>query len=393
MTRADTVAREPGVRDPGAPRRPRAGPPVESASGEGADEHRDAPSTAGLDDEVSAPTAIAAPLAMRAAYCPRYGDPELIELRELARPVPAEGELLVRVHASAVTAADAMMRRGTPFYARAFLGLRRPRHPIPGTGFAGTVEALGRGVARFRVGDAVFGETTLGFGANAEYLAISEDGVVLEKPKTLSFAEAAVASDGALTALCFLEDVARLAPGERLLVNGAAGAQGSAAVQIGKRLGAQVTAVASAANADFVAALGADAVIDYGTRDFARSAESWDVVYDTVGKRRFGEVKAALAEGGRYVSPVLSLGLLARMLWSSRVGSRRALFSATGMRPEAELRARLEEVRSMLERGGLTLPIERRYPLAAIAEAQRHVEGGHKRGNVVVDTADDRGGA
>jgi len=322
---------------------------------------------------------------MRAAYSPRYGAADTIEVRELPRPVPAAGELLVRVHAAAVSAADTMIRRGTPLYGRFFLGLLRPRQAIPGTGFAGVVEALGEGVTSIRTGTAVFGETTLGFAAQAEYLTIPADGVVLPKPDDVSFAEAAVACDGAVTSLCLLEDNAGLCPGERLLVNGAAGAQGVAAVQIGKRLGAHVTAVASEGNHDFVTALGADAVIDYNARDFATGGERWDVIHDTVGTRRFGDVRVALAEGGRYVSGVLSLGLLSSMLWTGRVGSRRALFSATGLKPAPELRERLERVAGMLVDGSLRLPIERQYRLTDIARAHRHIDGGHKRGNLVID--------
>ena len=355
----------------------------------GTEGHRaDAGTAPGDARSVDVPTPSAAAATMRAAWCPRYGGPESLEIRELPRPAPAAGELLVRVHVSAVTAADTMIRRGTPFYGRAFLGFVRPRHPIPGTGFAGTVEALGEGVTNVEVGTAVFGETTLGFSANAEYLTVPADGVVLPKPGALSFEEAAVACDGAMTALCLMEDTAKLRSGERLLVVGAAGAQGSAAVQIGERLGAHVTAVASAANAEFVASLGAHAVIDYGTVDFAATGERWDVIYDTVGARRFSEARVALTEGGRYVSGVLSLGLLAGTLWSARVGRRRALFAATGLRPAGELRERLGRVADMIVEGQLRLPIERRYPLAAIADAHRHVEGGHKRGNLVIEMLD-----
>ena len=324
---------------------------------------------------------------MRAAFSPRYGAPDAVEVRELPRPRARGG----RAARSGARRRGQRRRHDDP-----------PRHaalrttfsralpsasgdPPPGTGFAGVVEALGEGVTGIEVGTAVFGETTLGFAAQAEYLTIPADGVVLTKPDDVPFAEAAVACDGAVTSLCLLEDSAGLRPGERLLVNGAAGAQGVAAVQIGKRLGAHVTAVASARNHDFASALGADVVIDYNALDFASIGERWDVIHDTVGTRRFGDVRVALAEGGRYVSGVLNLELLASMLWTHRVGSRRALFSATGLKPAPELRERLGRVAGMLVDGSLRLPIERHYPLAEIAEAHRYIDGGHKRGNLVID--------
>ncbi|MBY4677414.1 NAD(P)-dependent alcohol dehydrogenase [Marinobacterium arenosum] len=325
---------------------------------------------------------------MKAIVCPAYGAAELLELREVERPTAKDNELLVRVRASAVTAADTMMRSGTPYIGRLATGLRRPARQIPGTGFAGEVEAVGKAVTGFRVGDRVFGETGLNFGANAEYLCVAEDALVATLPAGISFEQAAPVCDGALTSLSFLRHIGQLQRGQRLLVIGASGSLGTAAVQLGKHFGAEVTGLCSGANRELVMSLGADRVIDYTREDFTRADLRYDIIFDTVGKSSFARCKAVLSDDGQYLSPVLGLPLFRHMLQTALAGRKKARFSATGMRPAAELRLLVEQLKALLETGALKMVIDRRYPLAQVAEAHAYVEQGHKRGNLVINIDD-----
>lgn len=314
----------------------------------------------------------------------QYGTPEV--LSPVTRPMPAPGptEILIRIRASAVTRADGMMRAGQPRFARLFLGLRRPRRNLSGTGLSGEVIAVGDRVSRFAVGDAVFGEAGLKFGANASHICLDASGVLMKKPAALSHEDAAVMCDGPLTSLNFLREVAALRAGQKVLVLGASGSLGSAAVQIAVAMGAEVTGTCSARNADMVAALGAGRVIDYGREDFTRLAERYDVIYDTIGVSSFARAKGSLTPSGRYVCPVLSLGLLGAMLRTAIAGRRKARFSATGMLKPDVLRPMLGTLTRMVEDGKLVPVIDRVYPLGDLIEAHGHMETGHKRGNVVV---------
>lgn len=313
-----------------------------------------------------------------------YGAPEV--MNPVTRPIPAPGatEILIRIRASAVTRADGMMRAGQPRFARLFLGLRRPRQNLVGTGLSGEVIAVGDSVSRFAVGDAVFGEAGLKFGANASHICLDEAGVLMKKPDGLSHEDAAVMCDGPLTSLNFLREVAELRAGQNILILGASGSLGSAAVQIAAAMGAEVTGTCSARNADMVAALGAGRVIDYGQQDFTREAKRYDVIYDTLGVSSFAKAKGSLTRSGRYVCPVLGLGLLGAMMRTALAGKRKARFSATGMLKPDVLRPMLGTLVKMVEDGKLVPVIDRVYPLADLIEAHRHMEAGHKRGNVVV---------
>lgn len=324
---------------------------------------------------------------MKAVIAKAYGGPEVLGVEDVARPEPQAGEVLVKIYASAVTQADVMMRTGTPLFGRVFLGLMRPKARIPGTAFAGKVEAVGAGVTRFAPGDDVFGETTVGFRAHAQFVAVPQDGLIETIPMSMAYDEAAPVTDGALTVHNFLTRLVTIKPGDRVLINGAAGGLGTAAVQLAKHLGAEVTGVASGRNAELVRQQGADHFIDYTKVDFTKGAERYDVIFDTVGKVPFRRAKRALTARGVYLSPVLSLGLLARMAWTARFGGKRAKFSATGLLPHETLGAQLKAVRALLEAGAFKTVIDRHYGLDAIAEAHRYVESGHKRGNVVLEIA------
>lgn len=239
-------------------------------------------------------------------------------------------------------------------------------------------------VSRFAVGDVVFGEAGLKFGANASHICLDASGVLMKKPAALSHEDAAVMCDGPLTSLNFLREVAELRAGQKVLILGASGSLGSAAVQIAAAMGGEVTGTCSARNADMVAALGAGRVIDYSREDFTRQAERYDVIYDTIGVSSFAEAKGSLTNSGRYVCPVLGLGLLGAMLRTATLGTRKARFSATGMLKPDVLRPMLATLVEMVEDGKLEPVIDRVYPLGDLIEAHRHMETGHKRGNVVV---------
>jgi len=199
---------------------------------------------------------------MQAIVCTKYGTPDVLKIKNLAKPVPKANEVLIKIEAASITTADSMMRSGSPWFGRLFIGLSKPKKPVTGTGFAGIIEAVGKEVSQFKVNDQVFGETSLGFGAHAEYICLSQNNLILHKPNNVSFDELAPMCDGALTSYSFLKDISELKKGHRILINGAAGSLGTAAVQIAHNIGAHVTGVCSASNREFVKSLGADEVID-----------------------------------------------------------------------------------------------------------------------------------
>ncbi len=321
---------------------------------------------------------------MKAIVCTKYGSPDYLQLKEVNRPTPKENEVLVKVHASTTTTADTMMRRAEPFISRLFLGFTKPRNDIMGTGFAGKVVAVGSAVRDFNPGDAVFGETGVNFGANAEYVCVPEDGLILRKPTSMSFEEAATICDGPLTSWNFMKELANIQAGQRVLINGASGSLGTAAVQLAKYFGAEVTGVCGPASIALVKSLGADHVIDYTLKDFTKGASKYHVIYDTVGKSSFARSKKVLTENGTYLSPVLNLTLLFQMMFTAIFGTKKALFSATGLRPVTELLPLLQEITKLMASGHLKTIIDKRFPLEKTAEAHRYVDTGHKKGNVVI---------
>jgi NADPH:quinone reductase-like Zn-dependent oxidoreductase len=327
---------------------------------------------------------------MKAAIVTRYGGPEVIRIGELPKPVPGEREILVRVVATVATPSDVAFRSGTPFVARLFAGLFRPRIAVMGDGIAGIVEAVGPGTARFRVGDRVFGSTGPGLGAYAEYRCLPEDAALAPLPEGLGFGEAAGLSDGMLTALPFLRDVAALKPGQRLVVNGASGSVGSAAVQLGRQMGAIVTGVCSGRNIETVTALGAHEVIDYKREDFTARRAGWDVIFDAVGKSSFARCAPALTTEGLYLTTVPDLRMLPAML---RKRGRRGRFAATGLRPSTDKSRDLAHLMGLYDAGSIRPLVDRRYPLEQIAAAHAYVETGRKVGSVVIDIHSEAPGA
>ncbi len=323
---------------------------------------------------------------MKAIISTGYGGPEVLVLKEVKKPTPKDNEILIRIYAASVTRAGTMMRTGKPYFGRLFTGLSKPKHPIPGTGFAGVVESIGSAVTRFKAGDRVFGESIEIFGTQAEYIALPEDGLVMHKPAGMTCEEGASVCDGPLTSINFLKDIAHIQPGQKVLINGASGALGTSAVQLAKHYGAQVTGVCSTKNIDLVNSLGADHVIDYTKVDFTKGDARYDIIYDTVGTLSFPRSKRALSENGLFISPVLKFSLLLQVLWSSFFGKKKAKFAATGLKPKEELRTLLEELTEIIASGKLKSVTDRVYPLSEISEAHQYIDTGHKRGNVVVIT-------
>jgi NADPH:quinone reductase-like Zn-dependent oxidoreductase len=320
---------------------------------------------------------------MRAIVQERYGRPSVLQLREVAKPTPKDHEVLIRVDATAVTLAECAFRKGDPFVARLFSGLFRPRIAIPGDVVAGTIEAVGRAVTRFKTGDPVVGSACATWGAYAEYKCLPEDGALARRPAGVTAGDAAALCDGFLTALPFLRDAAHIQSGHRVLVNGASGSIGTVAVQLAKHFGADVTGVCSTANVELVRSLGADRVVDYTREDFTRNAGAYDVVFDTVGKSTFARCKRALAPRGVYLTTVPTLTVMLQMLWTARLGNKKAVFAATGLRPPSAKAKDLVYLGSLVAAGTIRTVVDRRYALEQMAEAHAYVEKGHKKGSVV----------
>jgi len=323
---------------------------------------------------------------MNAMVYTRYGGPEVLHLEEVARPTPADGEVLVQVHASSANPADWHIMRGEPFLARLQMGLRRPKLAILGGDVAGRVESVGRGVTRFQPGDEVFGDLFGGqqFGGFAEYAVTSEASLV-PKPSNVSFEEAAAVPLAGLTALQAVRERGAVQPGQRVLINGAAGGVGTFAVQLAKHFGAEVTGVCSTRNLELVRSIGAEHVIDYTEEDFTRDGQRYDVIVDAVGNRSASDYKRALGPGGICtIVGYTNVGRLFRHILlgplSSLIGSRRIGLMGT-VKPNA---ADLEFMRERLAAGDVVPVIDRSYPLNELPEAIGYLEEGHARGKVVI---------
>jgi NADPH:quinone reductase-like Zn-dependent oxidoreductase len=314
---------------------------------------------------------------MRAVVYDRYGPPEVLRLEEVERPVPKDDEVLVRVHATTVNRTDCGWRSARPFFTRYFIGLRRPRRRILGMELAGEVEAVGKAVSEFAVGDHVFG--VKGFGAHAEFVAVRESGPLAHKPAGMSFEEAAAVCDGACIALSCLRD--GLAQGRSILVYGASGSVGTAAVQLAKHFGAHVTAVCNTKNVELVRSLGADEVVDYQREDFTKNGATYDVVFDAVGKHSFRRCRRSLKPGGTFVET--DLGFLWHVpilvLLTRWIGDKKVKIGVARYRKQD-----ITFLKELIEAGRYRAVIDRNYPLADVVEATRYVETGQKTGNVIL---------
>ncbi|HWP83367.1 MAG TPA: NAD(P)-dependent alcohol dehydrogenase [Bacteroidota bacterium] len=323
---------------------------------------------------------------MKAIVYDRYGPPEVLRIAEVEKPVPKENEVLIQIRATTVTSGDWRTRSlivptGFGLIVRLVFGISKPRQPILGTELAGEVEAIGKNVTRFKVGDQVFAFSGARMGCYAEYICMREDGPVLRKPRNLSYEEAAALSFGGTTALDFFRR-GKLQKGERVLINGAAGGVGTAAVQIARHFGAEVTGVCSAANVDLVRSLGAMHVIDYTKEDFTKNGETYDIIMDTVGNAPFARCKGSLRPGGRFLAVIATLPQMLQVPFVTLTSKKKIV---AGPAPE-----RVEDLiylAKLAESGELNPVISRRYAFDQIIEAHRYVDTGHKKGNVVIDVA------
>jgi len=322
---------------------------------------------------------------MTVAACLGYGAPDVVELRRVPMPTPKPAEILVRVLATTVASGDARVRAlrfpsGMRTAGRLAMGWGKPRQPVLGTELAGEVVKIGSQVTRFKVNDAVIAVTGVRFGAHAQYVSLREDSLVVDKPQTLSYPQAASIAFGGQTALWFLRDKGRIQPGQRILINGASGAVGSAAVQLAKFFGARVTGACSHANRAMVESLGADEVIDYRIVDVTRPARKYDLVLDTAGQIPFSKWKNALVDGGCCLLVDAGLSSFASMIWTGIFRGKRAIASVV---PE-----RIDNVRELLRihaLGGFTPIVGRVFPIDQIVDAHRYVDSRHKQGSAVVE--------
>ena len=317
---------------------------------------------------------------MRALVYTKYGPPEVVKLKEVKKPVPEDNEVLIKIHAATVNRTDCGFRSAEYFVSRLFSGLFKPKNEILGNEFAGVVDRVGKNVRSFKAGDKVFGYNDTKFGAHGEYMTMPENGAITAMPVNFSFGEAAPITEGGHYALCDIRS-AKIQPGQNILINGATGAIGSAAVQLVKYFGARVTAVCNTLNIELVKSLGADVVIDYTKEDFTNTDQRFDFVFDAVGKSSFGKCRRLLKKKGIYISTELGKNseniLLA--LTTPIFCSKRVLFPIPSISKEDVV-----FLKELAEAGKYKPVIDRYYTLEQIVEAYRYVESGQKTGNVVI---------
>lgn len=315
---------------------------------------------------------------MKAITYTQYGLPDVLQLKEVAKPTPKDNEVLVRIKATAVNSGDIRLRKADPFAVRFFFGLLSPKVNILGSVFSGEVESTGRLVKRFKVGDHVFGHTDMRFGAYAEYITVPESGSLSLKPDNISHDEAAAIPFGGVTALHFLKKV-KLQPNQKVLVVGASGAVGSSAVQLAKSYGAIVTGVCSTSNIDLVKSIGADKVIDYTREDFTQGTEIYDLIFDAVNTVPVFQSLKSLKENGTMILSAAGAKEMFQGLWISLTSRRKVLTGVISHNTED-----INFLKELIEKGLFKPVIDRIYTLEQITEAHAYVEKGHKRGNIAV---------
>lgn len=323
---------------------------------------------------------------MKAAVCERYGPPEVVQVRDMPKPVPADGDVLVKAFATTVNSGDARVRalrvpRGMRLPMRLKLGFSKPKQPILGLDTAGSIEAVGKAVTRFQAGDRVVASRGFDFGCHAEYVSVAEHGAIARIPANFGYRDAVALCFGGAAALNFLQ-LGKLAPGETVLINGGSGAVGTMAVQLAKHFGAEVTAVCSGANVELARELGADHVVDYTTQDFTRKGQHYDVIMDTHGNAPYARIKGSLKPGGRFL-------MIAGDLWQMLAASRQKA-TISGSQNDSSITAdSYQTLMSLAEQGVLKPVIDSVLPFAQVVEAHRRVDGGHKVGSVVLTFGQD----
>lgn len=316
---------------------------------------------------------------MKAVVYEKYGPPEVLKLKEIDKPIPDNNEVLVKIHATVVTTGDIRIRKADPFMARTFNGLLKPKRKILGMNFAGEIEGKGKAVTIFKEGDKVFGSTVFAFGTYAEYVCVSENGVITTLPSNITYEEAAAVPFGALTSLHFLRN-GNIKQDDKILIYGASGSLGTAAVQLAKFFGAEVIGVCSTANIELVKSLGAVEVIDYINEDFTAIDQTYDVIYDTVGKIPFFDCIKKLKKKGTFLNAVHIPPLsVLKNLWIYATSSKKIIGGTSIERKED-----LVFIKDLIEKGKFKPVIDRSYTLEQMSEAHKYVEKGHKKGNVVI---------
>lgn len=315
---------------------------------------------------------------MKAAIYNQYGPPEVLHITQVEKPIPNKSEILLKIIATAVNSGDCRLRKADPFAVRFIFGLFRPKIKILGSVFSGQVESVGEDVKHFKVGDFVFGHTDMSFGTYAEYKCLPENASIALKPAAISHSEAAAIPFGGVTALHFIKK-AEIKPEQKVLIVGASGAVGSAAVQLAKAYGANVTGVCSTANMALVTSLGADKVIDYTKEDFTQNGETYDVIFDAVKAIAVSQSLKSLSKNGLMILSAAGMSEMLQGVWASITSSKKVL---TGI--ISHTAADIIYLKERIEAGKFKPVIDKTYSLEQIAEAHEYVEKGHKKGNVVI---------
>jgi len=315
---------------------------------------------------------------MKAIKFTSYGAPEVLQLKEVDKPIPKDNEILIRIFATAANSGDVRLRKADPWAVRLFFGLTKPRINILGGFLSGEIEAAGKNVTKFKAGDKVFGATGMGFGAYAEYKCLPEDGILAIKPNNISHAQAATILFGGTAALYFLRK-ANIKSGQKVLIYGASGAVGTAAVQLANYYGAEVTGVCSASNAALVKSLGADKVIDYTKGDFTKNGEKYDVIFVTVDKLSFSKSIKSLKKQGTLILGATGLSQTLKAVLTSLISKQKVLLGLISQKANDII-----FLKELIEKGDYKPVVDRSYPLKEMAAAHRYVEQGHKRGNVAI---------
>jgi len=316
---------------------------------------------------------------MKAAVYTQYGSPEVLRVKQVEKPLPQKNEILLRIRATSVNSGDWRLRKADPYAVRLFFGLLKPKKNILGSVFSGEVESVGEDVKQFKVGDIVFGHTDMSFGSYAEYISLPEDGSIALKPSNISHNEAAVIPFGGVAALHFLKK-AKIQPGQKVLVVGASGSVGSAAVQLAKSFGADVTGVCSTANIALVKSIGANKVIDYTKEDFAGNGETYDVIFDAVNAISVSRSMKSLNKNGIMILSAAGMSEMLQGLWISMTSNKRVLTGVISHKA-----ADIIFLKELIEAGKFKPVIDRTYPLEQIAEAHAYAEKGHKKGNIAIN--------
>lgn len=321
---------------------------------------------------------------MKAIIVSKYGESDVMSVAERDIPVIGESDVLIRNMASSVSPVDIAFRKGKPIISRLFTGFSRPKYEIPGDIISGIIEKKGSAVTQFEIGERVFGHAGLNYGAQGQYIALNEKEAIVKMPNEMSFEEAAAFAYSGMAAISFLEEHYEITSDTKVLINGASGAIGTFAVQFAKQKGADVTAVCSSGNAELVKSIGADAVIDYTKNDFTLMDQSYDFIFDTIGKSSFSKSKQVLNPGGIYLSTMPTMSLMLRTALNMKSQDKIGKFVATGLKKPEQKQNDLKRLASLFEDQSLRAIIDREFTMDEIIEAHNYVEHGHKGGNVIL---------